>query len=159
MPCCTIGDAGGVSAALAAAVEDVGGGSVEGEVGPDGAVVVSGDGNGAVDGKIEGLAVDGAGGGGGESGGGELVVVELDEAVDGVGVAHHHEHDGVALVDGDLVDVGDDEAVGGAGGVVDDAELADGLLGGVDVGEAGGTAREVDLAGNLPPVAEADSLL
>ena len=42
---------------------------------------------------------------------GGLVGVELDEAVEGVGVAHHGENDGVALVDGDLIDVGEVERV------------------------------------------------
>ena len=74
--------------------------------------------------------------------------VQLDQAVDRVGVAHHRQHDGVALVDDDLEDIGQNEAIGAARAVVDNAELPDALLGGVDVaegwrnGEAGGFGRE-----------------
>ena len=64
----------------------------------------------AVDGKVEGLAVRRADGGIGGGGGGELVVVQLDDAVDRVGVANHRQHDRVALVDDDLEDVRENRA-------------------------------------------------
>ena len=116
-------------------------------------VEVSGNRDDAVDGQGEGLAVDSARRLGGEGGGGVLVVVELEEAVDGVGVAHHGEDDGVAGVDGYPVDVGKIEAVGAAGGVVDDAKLADGLLRRVEMtglrgdGERGGQSRKLAAGG------------
>jgi len=106
------------------------------------------DGDEAVDRQVEGLAVDCADGCVGCGGGGVLVLVELDEAVDGVGVADKREHDVVTGVDDDVEDVGKDETEGAAGGVVNNAELTDALFSGVDVAEcrgdceAGGFGRE-----------------
>jgi len=128
------GDAGGVASALGAAVEDVDGAAVEREVGVDGTVEAGvggavGDGNDAVDGKIVGLAIDGACWGG-------LVGVQLENAIERVGVANHREDDGVTLIDEDLVDIGEIEWVRLAGEIVDDSDLTGGLQGSVDVIEA-----------------------
>ena len=129
-------DAGTDSAALRTTVEDEDVVAIDGEVGIHGAVKagvfgVAGDGNDAIDGQVVGLAVDGAGRVG-------LIGVELDDAIEGVGVAHHGEGDGVAGVDDDLLYVREIEGVGTAKEVVVDDDLSDGGLGGVDAGEGGG---------------------
>ena len=89
-----------------------------------------GTGTGAVDGEVDGLAVDVAWRRG-------LVGVELDDPVEGVRVADHGEDGGIALVGGDAVDVGEVEGEGASGGVVEDDELAGSLFGGVDGGSTG----------------------
>ena len=132
---CSGAGVGGVgAAALDAAIEDVDGAAVEREDGVDGVIEAGlcgavGNGDDAVDGEIDGLAVDEASGRG-------LIGVQLDDAVEGVGVTDHREHDGVTRVDEDLIDVGKVERVRGVGDVIEDDQLARGLVRGVDVIEA-----------------------
>ena len=130
------------AAALRAAVEDVYVGAVEREVSAVGPVKGSGNGNHAIDRKNVGFAVDGArrGDGGGRG-------VELDDAIQGVGVPNHCQRDSVAGVDGDLVDVGQIERVIGAGLIIDDSDLAGALDCGEDADEVGRERDGVDRAG------------
>ncbi len=94
-----------------------------------GALRVVRHGDDTVDGQDVGLAVDGAGRVG-------LVGVELDDAVEGVGVAHHGQCDGAAGIDCGLIGVGQIEGVAPAAGIVDDDELACVLYGCDEEGEA-----------------------
>ena len=120
--------------------------AIEREVGLSGAIEVvdrrswqaAGYGSDAVDRHVQWLAVDGAGGLNGELRGEVLVGVEFEETVEGVGVSHHGENDGVALIYRYLIDIGQVDAVGAGGDVIDDGELAGCLIGGVDVVEAAG---------------------
>ncbi len=145
-----IGDARGGPTALGAAVENVDGVAVEREVGVRGTVkgarsggcgIDAVDRDDAVDRKVQGLAVRGPDRRDGRSGGGELVGVQLDEAVDRIGVADHGEHDRVTLIDDDLKDVGENKFVAGPGGVVDHAELSGAFLSGVNVAEGWGNSQ------------------
>src|ERR1700733_6923669 len=94
-----------------------------------GVLRVIGHGDDAVDRQDVGLAVGGAGRVG-------LVGVELDNAVEGVRVAHHGQADGASGIGCGLIGVGQIEGVTPTARVVDDDELSGALYGRDEEGEA-----------------------